>query len=294
MIERFLPLKASHQFDVLKKTVGCGHFDGRSAYGLLMSTRLPPKMSRSRSGYYNAIEYIGPRPQRAKRPNFFGGWVIVVIALCAAVFFGKPLIGGVWAADKGPTDAQVEMIAGQLESTGKFPSRLAAEALRYSGSQVTYDPSYYKIPYPEGDVPSGKGVAADMVIRCYRNLGIDLQKEIHEDMESNFRVYPQLWAATGSDTNIDHRRVPNLQRFFSRKGVTLTNSSDPSEYVVGDIVVWALSNAETHIGIVVPPAPGDEGRNIPWVVHHPAGGGVKWEKALFDHQILGHFRYPAE
>ncbi len=246
-------------------------------------------MSRKRSGYYNAIEYIGPRPQKAKRPNLFGGWVIVAIALAAAVFFGKPLIGGVWAADKGPTDAQVEMIAGQLESTGKFPSRLAAEALRYSCSDVIYDPAYYN-----GEVPAGKGVAADLVVRCYRSLGIDLQKEVHEDMGSHFRVYPQLWAATGPDINIDHRRVPNLQRFFSRKGETLGTGSEPSEYMVGDIVVWALSNAETHIGIVVPAAPGDEGRSSPWVVHHPAGGGVKWEKALFDHQILGHFRYPSE
>jgi hypothetical protein len=98
-------------------------------------------MSRQRSGFYNAIEYIGPRPQKPKKTNFFGGWVIVVIALAAAVFFGKPLIGGVWAADKLPTNAQVEMIVGQLEESGGFSEKLAAEALKYSGSQVTYDPA---------------------------------------------------------------------------------------------------------------------------------------------------------
>jgi uncharacterized protein YijF (DUF1287 family) len=248
-------------------------------------------MSRQRSGYYNAIEYIGPRPQKPKKTNFFGGWVIVAIAIGAGVFFGKPLVGGLWAADKEPTNAQVEMIVGQLEGAGNFSSELAAEALRYSCSSVIYDPAYYKIQYPEGDVPAAKGVAADLVIRCYRKLGIDLQREIHEDMESHFLLYPQLWDATAPDANIDHRRVPNLQRFFSRKGETLTISSDPAEYRPGDVVVWALSNAEMHIGIVVPAAPGDEGIGSPWVVHHPAGSGVKWEKALFDHQILGHFRF---
>lgn len=251
-------------------------------------------MSRKRSGYYNTIEYIGPRPQRPKKTNFFGGWVIVVIAMGAAVFFGKPLVGGVWAADKEPTNAQVELVIGQLEVTGSFSSKLAAEALRYSGRAINYDPAYYKIPYPGGDVPASKGVAADLVIRCYRNLGIDLQQEIHEEMQSKFRLYPQLWAATAPDSNIDHRRVPNLQRFLSRKGVSLPITSDPAGYQPGDVVVWALSNAETHIGIVVPEAPGEEGRGSPWVVHHPAGGAVKWEKALFDHQILGHFRYPGE
>lgn len=256
--------------------------------------RRPNQMSRQRSGYFNAIEYIGPRPQKPKKTNFFGGWVIVVFAIAAAVFFGKSWVGGVWAADKVPTNAQVEMIVSQLEESGTFPEKLAAEALKYSGSQVIYDPAYYKIQYPEGDVPASKGVASDLLIRCYRKLGIDLQKEIHEDMESSFRLYPQLWAAVAPDRNIDHRRVPNLQRFFSRKGETLSTSSDASVYKVGDIVIWALSNAETHIGIVVPSASVEEGSSAPWVVHHPAGGGVKWEKALFDHQILGHFRFPGE
>lgn len=218
----------------------------------------------------------------------------MVIALGASVFFAKPLVSSLWAADKEPTNAQLEMVIGQLDNTKGFSAKLAAVALRYSCSPVIYDSSYYKIKYPEGDVPAAKGVAADLVIRCYRKLGIDLQQEIHEDMETNFRLYPQLWAATVPDANIDHRRVPNLQRFFSRKGETLTTSTNPEEYLPGDIVVWAHSNAETHIGIVVPSAPEQENSNIPWVVHHPVGGGVKWEKALFDYQILGHFRYQGE
>lgn len=247
-------------------------------------------MARSRSGYYNAIEYIGPRPQKPKKPNFFGGWVIVVIAIAAGVFFAKPWAGSLMAAQKGPTDAQSEVIVRGLMGSELPGDKLAAEALKYSNRNISYDPAYFKIAYPNGDVPRTKGVAADLVVRCYRETGIDLQELIHEDMDSNFRLYPQLWAASAPDENIDHRRVPNLQRFFTRKGMILKTSRNAADYQTGDIVVWALSNAEIHIGIVVP---GPEGESsAPWVVHHPAGGGVKWENSLFDYQIIGHFSYP--
>jgi uncharacterized protein YijF (DUF1287 family) len=111
-------------------------------------------------------------------------------------------------------------------------------------------------------------------------------------MSENYRLYPQLWQTSQPDKNIDHRRVPNLQRFLSRKGETLSTGSDAADYQTGDIVVWALSNAEIHIGIVVPGP--DGGGTTPWVVHHPAGGGVKWENVLFDYQRIGHFRYPID
>ncbi|MFD2257718.1 DUF1287 domain-containing protein [Luteolibacter algae] len=251
-------------------------------------------MARSRSGYYNAIEYIGPRPQKPKKPNFFGGWVIVAMTLGAGFFFAKPWIGSLMAAQNGPTSEQVELVIRELEHTGEIGDQLASEALKYSSKSITYDPAYYKIGYPNGDVPLSKGVAADLVVRCYREIGIDLQEKIHEDMESDYRSYPQLWTSSEPDSNIDHRRVPNLQAFFSRYGETVQpdKARDPSTYKPGDIVVWALANAETHIGIVVP-GPSGEG-STPWVVHHPAGGGVKWEPSVFSHQILGHFRYPAD
>ncbi|MBC7980655.1 MAG: DUF1287 domain-containing protein [Armatimonadetes bacterium] len=246
-------------------------------------------MARSRTGYYTAIEYIGPRPQKPKRPNFFGGWVIVAIAIGAGFFFGKPWFSSTMAAQRGPSTAQIEMIIRELDGSSEFGNRLAAEALKYSNSAVAYDPAYFKIAYPNGDVPGKKGVAADVLVRSYRQLDVDLQEKIHEDMESHFRVYPQLWAANETDKNIDHRRVPNLQRFFSRNGETLKTSRKAADYKVGDIIVWALANAETHIGIVVPGPNGNEA--TPWVVHHPAGGGVKWENTLFDYQIVGHFSY---
>ena len=168
--------------------------------------------------------------------------------------------------------------------------RLAAEALKYANRGISFDSAYYEITYPNGDIPRSKGMAADLVVRCYREAGLDLQELVHEYMKMDFRVYPQLWQSSSPDENIDHRRVPNLLRFFSRKGQVLKNSRDVEDYHVGDIVVWALSNAEIHIGIVVPSPEGKSG-NSPWVVHHPAYEPVKWENGLFNYQILGHFSF---
>lgn len=247
-------------------------------------------MPAPRSGYYSTIEYIGPRPQKPKKPSFFGGWVIVAIAVVSGFFFAKPWIGSLVAAQTGPTSEQTELLISELKTSDLIGDRLAAEALKYANHEVSYDSTYYEITYPKGDVPRSKGMAADLVVRCYREIGVDLQELIHQDKSLDNRAYPQLWSSSAPDKNIDHRRVPNLQRFFNRHGQVLKNSRDIKDYHVGDIVVWALSNAEIHIGIVVP---SPEGKNAnPWVVHHPAYDTVKWENSLFDYQILGHFSYP--
>ncbi len=244
-------------------------------------------MPKRKPGFYDTIEYIGPRPQKKpKRQHGFGGWVILAIAAGMTFWFGKPLMK---AAPVNATPEEAGLLVEFLESSDAFGDRIAAAALTHSSEDVVYDPAYYMIPYPDGDVPRNRGVAADVVVRIFRELGIDLQKEVHEDMAADFRLYPQLWNATGPDTNIDHRRVPNLQRYFMRHGDTLGTSRSPETYQHGDIVVWAISNAETHIGIVVP-GPGERSSER-WVVHN-AGAGVAWENVLFDYQILGHYRYP--
>ncbi|MFN5578727.1 MAG: DUF1287 domain-containing protein [Akkermansiaceae bacterium] len=247
-------------------------------------------MSRNRSGFYSTIEYIGPRPKKPKKPSFFGGWVIVVIAMTAGIFFAKPWIGSLVAAQTGPTPKQCQLLIDELESSDLIGDQLAAEALRYVNLGVSYDSTYYEIPYPNGDIPRSKGMAADLIVRCYRQIGFDLQELVHQDMSKDFRVYPQLWQAMSPDENIDHRRVPNLQRYFSLHGQVLKTSRDIKDYHVGDIVVWALPNAEIHIGIVVPSPEGKD--SSPWVVHHPQYDKAKWENSLFDYQILGHFSYP--
>ena len=260
-------------------------------YDLQSAKKSSMARHRSSTGFYSTIEYIGPRPQKPKRRNFFGGWVIGVIALGMAYWFGYPLADFLKAAQQGVSTEHAASLIGSLSQSANPGERLAAAALAHSNDKVVYDPAYYKIAYPNGDVAPGKGAAADVVIRCLRKAAnIDLQKEVHEDMAGHFRDYPQLWKASTPDPNIDHRRVPNLQRFFERKGETLAASRNAADYQPGDIVIWSLSNADQHIGIVVP-GPGNRA-NEAWVVHN-MGAGVKWEDVLFDYKIAAHFRYPA-
>jgi uncharacterized protein YijF (DUF1287 family) len=116
--------------------------------------------------------------------------------------------------------------------------------------KIIYDPSYYSITYPNGNIPPNKGVCNDVIIRTYRELGIDLQKLVHEDMSANFIKYPKIWRLTKPDKNIDHRRVPNLMTFFERNGTSLPITESSETYRPGHIVAWDLGRGTTHIGIV--------------------------------------------
>jgi uncharacterized protein YijF (DUF1287 family) len=172
----------------------------------------------------------------------------------------------------------------------EFLRRLSDAAIERTDHTVRYEPAYVRIPYPEGDVPAGTGVCTDEVIRAYRALGIDLQKEVHEDIEANFSVYPNhlRWMQWRSDANIDHRRVPNLMVFFSRKGERLSLSTQGSEYHPGDLVTWDLGGGVPHIGIVVDRKSSSSGR---YMVVHNIGQGPKLEDVLFNWKITGHYRY---
>lgn len=139
-----------------------------------------------------------------------------------------------------------------------FYMKLSDAAISIINPLIRYIPDYVKISYPGGDVPPHTGVCTDVVIRAYRKLGIDLQKEVHEDMKANFSVYPKNWDLKQTDKNIDHRRVPNLMKFFSRHGNEFPISKKEEDYKPGDIVCWLLSNGQTHIGIVV------DKKNIIW------------------------------
>lgn len=165
---------------------------------------------------------------------------------------------------------------------------LSESALELTKQQVTYDPSYFSINYPNVDIPSDKGVCTDVVIRAYRKIGINLQKEVHEDMKANFSSYPRIWGLKTTDKNIDHRRVPNLMFFFKRQGAEKLISDHPSDYQPGDIVCWNLGGAVTHIGIVVHRKSRDGKRNL---IVHNIGGGQVLEDCLFDFKIIGHYRY---
>lgn len=169
-----------------------------------------------------------------------------------------------------------------------FGEKLSAAALQLTTQQVEYDPQYFSIPYPNGDVPPNKGVCTDVIIRAYRKLGIDLQKEVHEDMVSNFNLYPKNWGLKKTDKNIDHRRVPNLMKYFSRKGTVKKVTDNPEDYVPGDIVAWDLGKGVTHIGIVVNKKSGDGKRNL---IVHNIGGGQVVEDCLLLYMIIGHYSY---
>ncbi len=169
-----------------------------------------------------------------------------------------------------------------------FIQRLIKAAKERTAHQVTYDGSYRKIAYPNGDVPCHIGVCTDVIIRSYRKLGIDLQKDVHEDMKRHFAEYPQIWGLKGPDKNIDHRRVPNLQTFFKRRGVELPVSNDPTAYQAGDLVTWMLPDNLPHIGLVIDQK--SAGGRRPLVVHN-IGLGPVFEDMLFDYQITGHYRY---
>ena len=159
--------------------------------------------------------------------------------------------------------------------------------------EVTYDGSYRSIPYPGGDVPGNIGVCTDVIIRTYRKIGVDLQKLVHEDMAPNFNSYPskRIWGLTRPDKNIDHRRVPNLQVFFSRHGSKLPISDKPADFKAGDLVTWTLPGNLPHIGIVsdkINPKSGN-----PMIVHN-IGEGPKLEDMLFNYEITGRYRFVPE
>jgi uncharacterized protein YijF (DUF1287 family) len=171
-----------------------------------------------------------------------------------------------------------------------FLRQLSAAAIERTHHVVRYDPGYVRIAYPGGDVPPETGVCTDEVIRAYRAVGIDLQKEVHEDMAANFSDYPskRLWGRTSPDSNIDHRRVPNLMIFFSRKGEVLPISTRSDDYQPGDLITWDLGGGLTHIGMVV-----DQKTLLSrrYMIVHNIGRGPKMEDALFDWKITGHYRY---
>ncbi|MCP4393017.1 MAG: DUF1287 domain-containing protein [Alphaproteobacteria bacterium] len=176
-----------------------------------------------------------------------------------------------------------------------FRDQLVASALERTEHKVKYDGAYRKIKYPMGDVSADVGVCTDVVIRSYRSVGVDLQQKVHEDMKGNFNFYPKNWSLNTTDTNIDHRRVPNLQVFFSRHGEKLKITNDPKDYVPGDIVTWNVASwwrgkkkMLPHIGLVSNKKSFDGRR---YKVVHNIGLGPELEDMLFSYPITGHYRY---
>lgn len=166
--------------------------------------------------------------------------------------------------------------------------KLSDAAINLTKQKVTYDPAYFTIPYPNGDVPANKGVCTDVVIRAYRALKIDLQKNVHEDMSQHFSWYPKYWGRKTPDANIDHRRVYNLMVFFARKGTKRPMSNIAKDYLPGDLVCWNLGGNITHIGLVINKKSADGQR---YLIVHNIGRGQEIQDCLFDWKIIGHYQY---
>lgn len=166
--------------------------------------------------------------------------------------------------------------------------RMLDGAIAQAGVTTSYDPAYVAISYPGGDVPEQTGVCSDVVVRAFRKAGIDLQKEIHEDMKAARSDYPTKWGATSVDANIDHRRVLNLMAYFKRQRKSLPVSFSATDYQPGDIVAWDLAGGIDHIGIVTNML-SDSGDR--YLIVHNIGAGTRVEDVLFDWTIKGHYRF---
>ena len=171
---------------------------------------------------------------------------------------------------------------------GQRPGTALVEAAREQiGVTRHYDGSYRRLAYPGGDAPLDRGVCTDVVVRAYRRLGIDLQRLVHEDMRRAWAAYPKLWGLTRPDRNIDHRRVPNLAIFFSRRGRSLPVTSAPQDYPPGHLVTWRLPSGVPHIGIV---SDRRSEAGVPLVIHNIGRGAVE-EDILLRFTVTGHYEY---
>jgi uncharacterized protein YijF (DUF1287 family) len=198
-----------------------------------------------------------------------GGGVVRTLmraSLVALLFLGT-------AASAEPDRPALRVVQGAIEQTA------------YTRS---YDPSYVRIAYPNGDPPRDRGVCSDVIVRAFRKAGVDLQKEIHEDMVRNFAAYPHRWGLLAPDANIDHRRVPNLMTFFARHGKSVPVSARPEDYLPGDVVAWDLGGGLLHVGLVSD-APTADGRG--YAIVHNIGAGARLDDVLLNWKIIGHYRY---
>lgn len=166
-------------------------------------------------------------------------------------------------------------------------TELVAAAKSQIGVTLKYDTRYRRIAYPGGDVPENLGMSGDVLIRAYRKLGIDLQVLVIEDMVQASSAYPHRRRQKGPDRNIDHRRVPNLAKYFQRQGSALPVTKEKTDYLPGDIVTFRLPGSGPHIAIV---SDKKSQTSVPLLLHN-LRAGAREDNALFSFPITGHYRW---
>lgn len=180
------------------------------------------------------------------------------------------------------------LACGQEATTATTKGEKFAEAARTQiGVTTSYDPAYVALKYPGGDVPKTRGVCTDVIIRALRDKGFDLQKLVHEDMKKNFSKYPTRWGLRRPDKNIDHRRVPNLRTYFSRRGISLKITKNKDQYLPGDLVTCTVAGNRPHIMVVSNKKASD---GTPLVIHN-IGGGTQEHNSLLTYPLTGHYRW---
>ena len=203
---------------------------------------------------------------------------LISTAACQEQHAAKPL---------KPPQQQTETRALPANSSPNLKLVIDA-AIDQVGKTTGYDASYQKLEYPNGDVPIETGVCSDVIVRAFRKSGIDLQKDLHEDMKENFSAYPTRWRLSGPAANIDHRRVPNLETYFTRKGKSLSTTGGAETFLPGDMVTWDLGTGQDHVGLVVNVWYKPSQR---YLIVHNIGAGTRMEDVLFAWKITGHYRY---
>ena len=193
------------------------------------------------------------------------------------------------AVAESPRSAGATQPAAILTGPGAVVSdpglALARAAAAQVGVTLLYDPAYRRLDYPGGDVPVERGVCTDVVVRAFRALGVDLQREVHEDMRRSFAAYPQLWGLTRPDPNIDHRRVPNLMRWLERRGKRVPAGAPA---LPGDVVAWRLPSGILHVGVVSEQLVAGGSHHL---VVHNIGAGARREDVLLAFERIGHYRW---
>ncbi|MEO6364795.1 MAG: DUF1287 domain-containing protein [Luteimonas sp.] len=212
-----------------------------------------------------------------------GVMLLLLLAGCVPAAPGTEPPGTGASASRTPASTS----APQLAAPASASSLLVAAARKQVGVTLLYDPAYVALAYPGGDVPQDRGVCTDVVVRAFREAGIDLQRSLHEDMRAHFADYPRQWGSNEPDRNIDHRRVPNQMRWFDRQGWAQPVSKLAADYSAGDIAAWQLSgNGLLHIGIVSDRKTAD---GTPLILHN-IGIGTQESDIVFSHQVVGHYR----
>lgn len=221
--------------------------------------------------------------------------VLAIIAICLVAAAAEAIPRHYWAVGwqlaTSPFAAPPAPVEKPFLEASAWSKKLVGSAERQIGETVTYDPAYANLAFPGGDIPRVRGVCTDVVIRAMRDAhGVDLQLLVNSDMKSAFDSYPKKWGLRQPDSNIDHRRVPNLQHYFQRIGAEQQISRDARHYRPGDIVTWKLPGNLDHIGIVTDRPNRDSTR--PLVVHN-IGAGTRLQDMLFSYEITGHYRLEA-